>query len=172
MLGHNWWWAHGLQANVPQCHLCQCQVLPRWHHHSISCDRAKLPPHISRWYSCRESPLGGESQLNPPLTELPPWPVKPLKTTGGSRPEDGVTEASRPVALGVHEGQHQMFPQLPPWKSLCLNKVAVPRPHAMTLHCWWQNSAAAGGRKTLSMCSRSTISTTYKPHSGRLNGQE
>ena len=172
MLGHNWWWAHGLQANVPWQHLCRHRVFPRWHCHSVSCDRAKLSPCISRWYRHRESPLGGESQLTISLTELPPQPVKPLKTAGCSRPEDGVTEASWPVALGVHEGQHQMFPRLPPRKSLHLNEVAVQRPHALTLHCWWQNSAAAGGRKTLSMCSRSTISTTYKQPTGRLNGQE
>ena len=132
MLGCNWWWAHGLQANVPRHHLCQCRVLPTWHRHSISHDRAKLPPHISRQYSRWESPLVGESQSTPPLTELPPWPVKPLKTVGGSRPEDGVTEASWPVTPGVHEGQHQMSPQLPPRKSLHLNEVAMQRPHAMT----------------------------------------
>ena len=170
MLGCNWWQAHRLQANVPWHHLCRRRVLPRWHRHSISHDRAKLPFRISRRYSHREGQLGGESQLTPPLTELPSWPVKPLKTMGGSRPEDGVTEASRPVTPGVHEGQHQMFPQLPPRKSLCLNEAAVQRPHTVTLCCWWQNSAAAGGRKTLSMCSRSTISTTYKPPTGRLNG--
>ena len=36
----------------------------------------------------------------------------------------------------VHEEQHQMFPQLPPQKSLHLNEAAVPRPHTLTLHCW------------------------------------
>ena len=129
------WRAHGLQANMPRHHLCRCRVLPRWHHHSISHDRAKLPPCISRRYSHQESLLVGESQLTPPLTELPPQLVKPLKTTGGSRPEDGMTEASRPVTPWVHEGQHQMFPQLPPQKSLHLNEVAVQRPHALC--CWW-----------------------------------
>ena len=134
--GQNWWWAYGLQANGPWHCLCQCQVLPRWHHHSISHDQANLPPHISRWYSHQESQLGGELQLNPPLTELPLQPVKPPKTMEGSRPEDGVTEAGQPVALGVHEGQHQMFPQLPPRKPLCLNEAAVQRASTPTLHCW------------------------------------
>ena len=107
-----------------------------------------------------------------PLTELPPQLDKPFKTVGGSRPEDRVTEASLPAAPGCMRDNIKCSPQLPPRKSLCLNKAAAPRPPAMTLCCWQQNSTAAGGRKTLSMCSRSTISTTYKPHSGRLNGQE
>ena len=98
MLGCNCGWAHGLQPNGPQHCLYQCHMLPRWHHHSISHDLAGLQPCISRWYNCQESPLGGESHLTPPLTNLPPWPVKPLKTTGGSRPEDGVAEAGWPVA--------------------------------------------------------------------------
>ena len=38
----------------------------------------------------------------------------------------------------------------------------MQRACASTLHCWWRNSAAVGGRKTLSMCSRSTTSTTYE----------
>ena len=170
MLGCNWQWAYGLQANGPWRCLCWCQVLPRWHRHSISHDRANLPPCISRQFSRRESPLGGELQLNPPLIELSPRLVKPPKTTEDSRPEDGVTEAGRPVNPEVDEGQHLMFPRLPPQKPLCLNEAAVQRASTLTLHCWWQNSTAAGGRKTLSTCSRSTISTTYKPPIGRLNG--
>ena len=136
MLGCNWCQAHGLQPNRPQCHLCQHRMPPRWHCHSISHNLARLQPHISRPYSCQESPLGGKSHLTPPLTELPLWLVKPLKTMGGRRPEDGVMEAGQLVTLGVHKGQHQMFPQLPPQKSLCLNEAAVQRPRAMTLHCW------------------------------------
>ena len=73
---------------------------PMWHHHSISCNQAWLLPRISRQYRCRENPLVGESQWNPPLTKQPPRPVKPLKITGGSRPEDGVTEAGQPVVWG------------------------------------------------------------------------
>ena len=88
----------------------------------------------------------------------------------GSRPGDRVTEASQPVTRGMHEGQHQMFPQLPPREPPSLNEVAVQRASARTLHCWQQNSAVAGGRKTLSTCSRSTISATYKPvHPQMLN---
>ena len=170
MLGCKWRQTHGLPANVPQCCLCHCCVLPMQHHHFISHDQAWLPPCISRWCRCRESLLVGESQSNPPLTKRPPWPVKPLKILGGSRPEDRVTEASRPVARGVHEEQHQMFPLLPPRKSLHLNEAAMPRPHALTLPCWWQNSAVVGEGETLSTCSRSTISTAYKPPIGRLNG--
>ena len=149
---------------------CRCCMLPMWYLHSISCDRAWLPPLISRRYRCWESPLVGESQLNLPLTKHPPQPVKPLKIAGGSRPEDGVTEASWPVAGGVHKEEHQMFPQLPPRKSLHLKEAAMPRPRALTQHCWWQNSTAVGGEETLSTCSRSTISTAYKPPIGRLNG--
>ena len=73
---------------------------------------------------------------------------------------------------GVHEEQHQMFPLLTPWKSLHLNEAAVPRPRTLTLCCWQRNSAAVGGGETLSTCSRSTISTAYKPPIGRLNGRE
>ena len=127
-------WAPAQQA--PAHHLCQCRVLPRWHPHSVSYDLAKLQLRTSSWYSRWESPLGGESHLTPPLTELPPQLVKPLKTMGGSRPEDGVMEAGWPVTPGAHRGQHQMFPQLPPRKSLRLNEAAMRRPRAMTLHCW------------------------------------
>ena len=123
MLGCKWRQTHGLQANVPQHRLCRCRVLPKLHRHSISCDQAWLPPCISRRYRCQESPLVGESQLNPPLTEWPPRPVKPLKIAGGSRPEDGVTGAGQPVTPGVHEEQHQMFPHLPPQKSLHLKDL-------------------------------------------------
>ena len=137
MLGCRWRQTHGLPANVPQRHLCQCRRLPMRHCHFISCDQAWLPPHISRQYRHRESPLVGESQSKPPLTKWPPRLVKPLKIAGGSRPEDGVTEAGQPVTQGVHEEQHQMFPLLPPQKSLHLNEAAMERPHTLTLHCWW-----------------------------------
>ena len=130
MLGHNWCWAHEPQANSskanrPRCHLCWHCAPPRWHRHSISHDLARLQPDISRQYSHQESPLGGESHLTPPLAELPPQPVKPLKTMGGRRPEDRVMEASQPVAPGVPKEQHQMFPQIPPHKSFCLNEAVV-----------------------------------------------
>ena len=108
--------------------------------------------------------------VDSPSDRAAPTASQTTQDCGRQQTSGGVTEASRPVTPGVHEGQHQMYPQLPPRKSLRLNEAALQRPQALTLHCLWQNSAAVGGRKTLSMCSRSTISTTYKPPTGRLNG--
>ena len=71
---------------------------------------------------------------------------------------------------GVHKGQQQMFLRLPPREPPSVNQAAMQGPSAPTRLCWWGSSAAVGGGRTLSTCSRSIISTTFRPPSGRLNG--
>ena len=122
---HKRWWAHGLQANGPRHCLCWCCVLPRWHCQSVSHDQATLLLLTSRRCSHQEGQWREEWQLNSPLTELLPQPVNPPRTVEGSRPGDGVSEASQPVTQGVHKGQQQMFPRLPPQEPPSPNQADV-----------------------------------------------
>ena len=60
-------------------------------------------------------------------------------------------------------GQHQVFHHQWHLKEPLLSREVSQRPPTMIPHDWQQNSAARGGRRTLSMCSESTTNTMLPP---------
>ena len=155
-----------------------CHAHHRWCHLSVSNGLAGCQLRTNRQCSCQASPPGGESHLTPPWIKLPPLPVKAQKTTGGRGLGSGEMMANPPVTLGCKKrqggsclvrrvisppGQHQMFPQPQHLREPRLSWVVSQGPYPVIPHGWPPDTLAQDGRRTLSMCSRSTTSITLPP---------
>ena len=146
----------------------------RWHHLSISHHLASHQLHTNRRYSCQASPLGGESLSTPPSIKLKAW-----RTAGDRGLESGEMVADLPVTPGECKrrqvgrclvrrvisplGQHQTFPQPQHLREPRLSRAVGQGLCPMILHDWPPNTIAQDGKRTLSMCSRSTTSITPPP---------
>ena len=122
---------------------------------------------------------GRESLLTPPSIKLPPLAIKALRTTGDRGLEGGEMVADLPVAPGEYKrrqvgrclirrvisppGQHQTFPPLQHLKVPRLSGAVGQGLRPMIPHDWPPNTVARDGKRTLSMCSRSTTSITSPP---------
>ena len=123
--------------------------------------------------SCQASP-----HLTTPWIKLPSLLVKVRKTAGGRGLGSGEARVDLPAALGCKKrqggsrlirrvisppGQHQMFPQPQHLREPCLSRVVSQGPYPVIPHGWPPNTIVRDGRRTLSMCSRSTTSITLPP---------
>ena len=178
-LGHSWRRVQGVWPNGLRCHPRQRRTLLRWHRLSISHHLAGQQLCTNRRYSCQASLLGGESLLTPLLIKLPPLGVKARRTAGDRGLGGGETVADLPVTPGECKrrqvcsclirrvisfpGQHQMFPQPQHLKVPCLSRVVGQGLRPMIPHDWPPNIVAWAGKRTLSMCSRSTTGITLPP---------
>ena len=113
------------------------------------------------------------------IMKLPPLVVKALRTTGDRGLEGGEMVANLPVTpgeckrrqVGRHlirrvispPGQHQTFPQPQHLKVPCLSGAVGQGLCPMILHDWLPNNVVWDGKRTLSMCSRSTTSIMSPP---------
>ena len=166
--------AQGLRCRPHQ----HCAHL-RWHCLSVSHHLASHQLRTNRRYSRQASPLGGESLSTPPWIKLPPLVVKAWRTMGDRGLEGGEMVANLPVTPGECKrrqvgrclvrkvisppGQHQMFPQPQHLREPRLSRVVSQGLHPMILHNWLPNTVVQGGRRTLSMCLRSTTSIKLPP---------
>ena len=179
MLGHSWHRVQGVWPNGLRHCPCQCCARLRWHRPSISHHLAGQQLRTNKWYSHQASPLGGESLLTHPPIKLPPLVVKAQRTMGDRGLEGGEMVAYLPVTPGKCKrrqvgrhlvrrvisplGQHQMFPQPQHGKVTRLSGAVKQGPCPMILHDWPPNTIVWDGKRTLSMCSRSTTSITPPP---------
>ena len=176
---------HGLRPNGLRHHPHQCCTLLRWHHLSVSHHLAGQQLCTSRWYSHQANLPGGESLSTLLSIKLPPLVVKALRTTGDRGLEGREMVADLPVTPGEYKrrqvgrrlirrvisppGQHQMFLQLQHLKVPCLSGAVGQGLCPVIPHDWPPNTIARDGKRTLSMCSRSTTSIT-SPHIRRQSG--
>ena len=155
-------WALAPPMTVP----CTPQVAPPLHqpwpsHPATLYQQAVQPP--------RRSMERGVA-TGVPSDRAAPTATQPTQDRGRQQARGRGVRGQSASHPGGAQGTTAMFPQLPPREPPSLNWTAVQSPSALTQLCWWQNSAAVGGGRTLSMCSRSIINTTFKPPSGSLNG--
>ena len=129
----------------------------------------------SRWYNHQRSPLGGELLLTPPQIKPPPWVVQVHRTMEDLPLEGGemvadlsiAPEARRGRRVCSHHvrramctlGQCQVSHHQWHLKEPSLSMEVGQGPRSMILCNWWQDFAALGGRRTLSMCSGSITNT-------------
>ena len=140
--------------------------------------------HTSRWYNRQRSPLAGESLPTPPQIKPPLWAAQVHRTAedlplGGREmvADPSVTpEACRGRRVRSHRvrraicppGQRQVFHCQQHLKGHSLSgEVGLRPPTAIPLD-WRQNFTVLGGRRTWSMCSRSTTNTTLPPLRRRI----
>ena len=178
-LRHSWCRVQGVQPNgLRHCSRWCCTLL-RWHRLSISHHLVGRQRCSSRQYSRQASPPGGESLSTPPSIKLPPLVVKAQRTVGERGLEGGETVADLPVTPGECKrrqigrclvrrvisplGQHQTFPQPQHLKVHRLSWAVGQGVCPMIPHDWPPNTVARDGRRTLSMCSRSTTSIMPPP---------
>ena len=178
-LGHSSHRVQGVWSNL-------LRHSPHWHHTPLRLHHLSVSHHLgslqlstSRRYSCLASPPGGESRSTPLQIKLPPPAVQVNRTVGDLQLEGGETVADPSVAPGgcrrrrvcSHHirraiyplGQCQVFHHQRHLKEPRLSREVGQRPPTAIPHDWRQNSAARGGRRTLSMCSGSTTNTMLPP---------
>ena len=113
------------------------------------------------------------------IDKTPPLAVKARRTVGDRGLEGREMVANLPVTPGECKrrqvgrrlirrvisppGQHQTFPQPQHLREPCLSQVVGQGLCSMIPHNWLPNTVARGGKRTLSMCSRSTTSITVPP---------
>ena len=187
MLGHRWRsvqaaWPNGLRHSPCRCHAC-----PKWHHLSANHYQGSRQHHTSRQYNRQRSSPGGELRPTPPQIKPPLQAAQVHRTAEDLQIEGGemvadlsVTQeacrkrqvCSRHVRRAICPlGQCQVFHHQRHLKGHSLSgEVGLRPPTAIPLD-WWQNFAALGGRKTLSVCSGSTTSLTL-PTLGRQIGYD
>ena len=179
MLGHRWCRVQAVWPNGPRHSPHRHCVHPKWHRLSANHYLADQPPRTDRRYSHQVRLWGEELLLTPALIKLPPLAVKASRTAGDLQLEGGETVADLSVTPGgcrrrqmcschirraiCPPGQHQVFHHQWHLKEPHLSREVGQIPPTTILCDWWQNFAAQGGRRTLSMCSGSTTNTTLPP---------
>ena len=179
MLGHRWCsvqvaWPNGLRHSSHRCHTC-----PKWHRLSTNHYQGGRQCHTSRRYNHQRSPPGGESLLTPPQIKLPQQAAQVHRTMEDLPLEGGEVVADPSVTLGGCRrrlvcSHHIRRVICPPhrcqvfhhqWhlKEPSLSMEVSQGPPSTIPHDWQPNFAVWGGRRTLSMCSRSTTNTTLPP---------